>query len=55
MKLDDLQVYQLSINIAERIWKFVVSWDYFLKDTIIKRTGNFVIIQEDHYLKLKHG
>ena len=38
MKLDDLQVYQLSINIAERIWKFGVSWDYFLKDTIGKQS-----------------
>jgi four helix bundle protein len=38
MKLDDLQVYKLSINIVERIRKFVVSWDYFLKDTIGKQS-----------------
>ena len=37
MKLEELNVYQLSMTIAERIWEFVVNWDYFLKDTIGKQ------------------
>jgi four helix bundle protein len=37
VKLEDLQVYQLSIEIAERIWKIVMEWDYLAKDTVGKQ------------------
>jgi len=37
MKLEELQVYSLSMDIAERIWTIVIEWDYFLKDTIGKQ------------------
>jgi four helix bundle protein len=37
MKLEELQVYNLSMDIAERIWAIVIEWDYFLKDTIGKQ------------------
>jgi four helix bundle protein len=37
MNLEDLQVYQLSIEIAERIWKIVMEWDYLAKDTVGKQ------------------
>lgn len=37
MKLEELQVYELSMDIAERIWDIVIKWDYFLKDTIGKQ------------------
>ena len=37
MKLDELQVYQLSMELGERIWKIVMKWDYFAKDTIGKQ------------------
>jgi four helix bundle protein len=37
MKLEELQVYQLAMDIAERIWKIVVRWNYFAKDTIGKQ------------------
>ncbi|HMN16497.1 MAG TPA: four helix bundle protein [Ignavibacteriaceae bacterium] len=37
MKLEELQVYQLSIQIAERIWDIVIEWDYFSKDVIGKQ------------------
>jgi four helix bundle protein len=37
VKLEDLQVYQLSMEIAERIWKIVVEWDYLAKETIGKQ------------------
>ncbi len=37
MSLDELQVYQLSMGIAEKIWTIVNKWDYFSKDTIGKQ------------------
>lgn len=37
MKLEELQVYQLSMELGEKVWKIVVVWDYFLKDTIGKQ------------------
>jgi four helix bundle protein len=37
MKLEDLQVYQLSMSLGDRIWDIVVNWDYFAKDTIGKQ------------------
>jgi four helix bundle protein len=37
MRLEELLVYQLSMDIGERIWKIVVDWDYFSKDTIGKQ------------------
>jgi four helix bundle protein len=37
MKLEDLQVYQLSMEIGEKVWDIVITWDYFLKDTIGKQ------------------
>ena len=37
MKLDDLQVYQLSLNIGEKVWDIVMQWDSFSKDTIGKQ------------------
>jgi len=37
MKLEELQVYQLAMDIAERIWNIVIKWDYFAKDTIGKQ------------------
>ena len=37
MKLEELQVYTLSMEMAEKIWTIVVGWDYFTKDTIGKQ------------------
>ena len=37
MRLEDLQVYQLAMDIGEKVWKFVRSWDYFSKDTVGKQ------------------
>ncbi len=34
MKLEELQVYQLSMELGEKIWKIVINWDYFHKDTV---------------------
>ena len=37
MKLEELQVYSLSMKMAEEIWAIVIKWDYFAKDTIGKQ------------------
>ncbi|MEJ2543121.1 MAG: four helix bundle protein [Calditrichaceae bacterium] len=37
MKLEDLQVYQIAMDIAEQIWNIIQPWDYFAKDTIGKQ------------------
>lgn len=34
MKLEEFRVYQLSMEIAEKIWIIVDGWDRFAKDTI---------------------
>ena len=37
MKLEERQVYQLSMELGEKIWQIVVNWNYFEKDTIRKQ------------------
>ncbi len=37
MNLEELQVYNLSMEIAERVWTIVYKWNYFEKDTIGKQ------------------
>jgi len=37
MKLEELQVYQLAMDLGESIWKIVIAWNYFEKDTIGKQ------------------
>lgn len=37
LKLEELRVYQLSLNLAEKIWQIVIEWDFFAKDTIGKQ------------------
>jgi four helix bundle protein len=37
MKLEDLQVYQLSMEIGDNIWEIATRWDYFAKDTVGKQ------------------
>jgi four helix bundle protein len=37
MNLEELQVYNLSMEIAERVWSMVYKWNYFEKDTIGKQ------------------
>ena len=37
MKLKELQVYQLAMNVGERVWEIVLEWDYFAKDTVGKQ------------------
>ena len=37
MKLEELKVYELAMNIGERVWLIVSKWDYFSKDTVGKQ------------------
>ncbi|HVN59311.1 MAG TPA: four helix bundle protein [Bacteroidales bacterium] len=37
MKLEELKVFNLSIDLGERIWQVVQQWDYFSKETIGKQ------------------
>lgn len=37
MKLEELQVYQLPMELGEKVWKIIEGWDYFTKDTIGKQ------------------
>jgi four helix bundle protein len=37
MKLEELQVYQLSMELGEKVWEVVINWDYFLKETVGKQ------------------
>ncbi len=34
MKLEELQVYKLSMEVAEKVWSIVVGWDYYSRKTI---------------------
>ena len=36
-KLEELKVYQLSMEMADTIWTFVIEWNFFAKDTIGKQ------------------
>jgi four helix bundle protein len=37
LKVEDLDVYQMAEDLADRIWNMCVTWDYFAKDTIGKQ------------------
>ncbi|KHE90343.1 MAG: four helix bundle protein [Candidatus Scalindua rubra] len=37
MRLEELKVYQLAMNVGEKIWVVVSKWDYFAKDTVGKQ------------------
>ena len=37
MKLEELNVYRLSMDFGEEVWAIVAKWNYFQKDTIGKQ------------------
>jgi four helix bundle protein len=37
MELDELRVYQLAMDVGERVWEAVDGWSYFAKDTVGKQ------------------
>jgi len=37
MNLEDLKVYQLAMELGEKVWEIVIQWNYFAKDSIGKQ------------------
>ena len=37
LKLEDLQVYKISMEIGDDIWKIVERWNFYQKDTLGKQ------------------
>lgn len=37
MELEELEVYQLSLQLSNEIWDIVIKWNYFEKDTVGKQ------------------
>jgi four helix bundle protein len=37
MNLEDLKVYNLAMDLGEKVWSIVDKWNYFQKDTIDKQ------------------
>jgi four helix bundle protein len=37
LKLEELQTYQLAMEMADKIWDIVIKWDYFAKDAVGKQ------------------
>jgi len=37
MKFEDLEVYKISMDVSDKIWEIVETWDYFKKDTVGKQ------------------
>lgn len=37
MDLEELRIYQQSIELGEKVWNVVKQWDFFAKDTIGKQ------------------
>lgn len=37
MGIDELRVYQQSMELGERVWNIVIKWNHFEKDTIGKQ------------------
>jgi len=37
MKLEELNVYRMAMEMADKIWDIVTGWDYFAKDTVGKQ------------------
>ncbi|RLC68243.1 MAG: four helix bundle protein [Chloroflexi bacterium] len=36
-ELEEIEVYQLAVALADRIWEIVSSWSYFARDTVGKQ------------------
>ena len=36
-KIHDLGIYSLSMELGEEIWKIVLAWDFFARDTVGKQ------------------
>ncbi|MEO6455321.1 MAG: four helix bundle protein [Ginsengibacter sp.] len=52
IKLIDLEVYKIALEIGERVWQVVEKWDYFNKDTLGKQ---FVRAADSMALNIAEG
>lgn len=43
-RVEDLEVYILAEDFANEIWKIVMTWDFFAKDTIGKQIVSPLIL-----------
>lgn len=37
IRLEDLEVYQLSMELGENVWNIVITWNFLSQDTIGKQ------------------
>ncbi len=37
MKLEDLEIYNLAMGMADQVWDIVLKWEYLAKDTVGKQ------------------
>ncbi len=37
LKVEDLEIYQMAEELADKVWDICIKWDYFAKDTIGKQ------------------
>lgn len=37
LKLEDIEIYQLALEIGEEVWNMVQKWEYFSKNTVGKQ------------------
>jgi four helix bundle protein len=37
LKVEDLDIYQMAEELADKVWDICIAWDYFIKDTIGKQ------------------
>ncbi|GGC03607.1 four helix bundle protein [Dyadobacter sediminis] len=37
MKLEDLQIYKMAMQLGEEVWSLVEPWSYYVKDTLGKQ------------------
>jgi hypothetical protein len=53
MKLEELKVYQLSMDIGEKVWNIVIKWDYFTKDEFqaFQKEINNIGVKLNNYIK----
>ena len=34
VRMEDLEIYQLALEIGEHVWAIVIKWEYFPKKTV---------------------
>ena len=37
MKIENLEIYNLSMDFSDKVWNIVIKWEYFAKDTMGKQ------------------